>query len=276
MRSLALAVLWVIPVSSLALAGCAQAAEPTHLNAPTPAQAASAADALQAGMDRFERELRGALARHDAAAMALLVRFPLRINHPDFSITTLDNPRALENGFDQAFPPELRETVLRSSRDQLVGLDEMSFANGLLWASRIGEGETGSWRLRTVNLPRSSFDPKKPAPMGLEFTCETAKLRIVVESDSHSAAVLPPRIRFRAWDKPHFPPDPPDMQISEGVWDIRGTGRCSAQVFSFIQGQTRYELSEIGCSSGEDVPGDRTGKIEIYLGDQPQAHAWCF
>ncbi|MBI2570795.1 MAG: hypothetical protein HYV63_27655 [Candidatus Schekmanbacteria bacterium] len=259
----------------MAIVGRTLAVEPTPLVAPTPAREEPWV-ALQANQDRFDRELRGAFARHDAAAMALLVKFPLRINHPDFSITSLENPRALENGFDQAFPPELRERVLKSTRDNLTNYEEMPFANGLLWAYPTGPGETGFWRIQKVNLPRPEADPKKPAPLGLEFTCETEKQRIVVESNSHSAAVVRPRIRYRAWDKPRFLPDVPDMDVSGGEWDIRGTGRCSDQVFSFVKGDTKYELSELGCTSAEDMPRDVTGYLDVSVGDNEASRAWCF
>src|SRR5215469_2633932 len=59
----------------------------------------------------FDQELRAALSKQDTAAMALLVKFPLRI-HTDQGSWSLDDPAALQSRFEEAFPIAVRTAVL--------------------------------------------------------------------------------------------------------------------------------------------------------------------
>ena len=50
----------------------------------------------------FHAELRAALERGDPTALAPLVSFPVRVNRPDGSATSIDNLRGLQRELDQA------------------------------------------------------------------------------------------------------------------------------------------------------------------------------
>lgn len=53
----------------------------------------------------FDRELRSALSSADAAALALLVKFPLRVNFPDGARISLHDPATVQLRFQEVFQP---------------------------------------------------------------------------------------------------------------------------------------------------------------------------
>src|SRR5882724_9442320 len=60
----------------------------------------------------FDKTFRAALKNRDAATLASIVEFPLTLNYgPGLSIS-LDNPATLQDKFQEAFPPKVRDAVL--------------------------------------------------------------------------------------------------------------------------------------------------------------------
>src|SRR5690242_10210636 len=99
--------------------------------------AASAAD-NDDGRERFTREVIAALERKDAVAMALLVRFPLKVNLPDSTTILIADEYTLKQRFDQVFPPAFRKYVLDTEK---AGSGENGWAgsgymleHGAIWA----------------------------------------------------------------------------------------------------------------------------------------------
>jgi hypothetical protein len=64
----------------------------------------------------FDRELRSSLSRQDAAVMALLVKYPLRIND-DRGSYYLDDVESLQSRFQEIFPRAVRDAVLKQGPD---------------------------------------------------------------------------------------------------------------------------------------------------------------
>jgi hypothetical protein len=259
-------------VAFVALAAPGLAADP-------PAPSASEEDAIFAAAQAetwrepdaagFVRALRKAIARRDATATALLVQFPLHLNHEDGIVTALENARALEARFDEAFPPELRATLAKTDDADWwlkAGPDDLGIANGLLWAKLVGHEKTEHYLLATVNLP----DPKGASARrlkGLQFTCQTEKHHIAID------AAAGDKVRYRAWNKPHFPPDAPDMEVV-GTWDYAGTGVCAHRVWTFTSGDAAYSLEEEQC--GESPPEGATASLEVHVGGKLKRVWWCY
>ena len=63
---------------------------------------------------QFDKELRVAIARQDAVALAFLVKFPLRVNDRGGTIS-IDNAGALKTHFQGVFTPAVRKEILRAA-----------------------------------------------------------------------------------------------------------------------------------------------------------------
>ncbi len=66
----------------------------------------------------FDRELRAALSKQDAVAMAFLVQFPLRINSETGKFS-LDDPAALQSHFQEVFPAAVRKAILDQKVEEI-------------------------------------------------------------------------------------------------------------------------------------------------------------
>jgi hypothetical protein len=219
----------------------------------------------------FYRALRQAVARHDAAATARLIEFPLHLNGKKGVVTSLENSRALEEHFDEAFPPDFRADLASLAGDDwwtIRGPSELAIGKGLLWAKLFGEGKEERYRLTTVNL--LSNDKTDWHSKGLQYTCQTEKHYIAIDGPGKADQ----RVRYRAWNKPHFPPDPPDMEAA-GSWDIGGTGPCAAFGWTFVKGKTTYLLEENICTEG-DEPEDAKAELNVSTGGKLERIWWCY
>jgi len=219
----------------------------------------------------FYRALRQAVARHDAAATARLIEFPLHLNGEKGVVTSLENARALEEHFDEAFPPGLRADLASFAGDDwwtIRGPSELAIGKGLLWAKLIGDGKEEHYLLATVNL--SSNHTIDWHSKGLQYTCQTEKHYIAIDGPGKADQ----RVRYRAWNKPHFPPDPPDMEAA-GSWDTRGMGPCEVFSWTFVKGKTTYLLEEMECTQG-DEPADAKAELEVSIGGKLERVWWCY
>jgi hypothetical protein len=224
---------------------------------------------------RFFGELRGAISRRDAAAMALLVGFPLRLNLCGGAGVALENEAALQERFDEAFPAWLRNAVLKlneiNTDNSVWGEGEIGIADGLLWIKRSGSSDTSRFRVRVVN---ACEDYQKPpaassAPR-LLYACETEKHRVIVDAAAKDAP------RYRAWNKPRFLPDSPDIAL-RGTSDLSGTGPCTSRTWSFGQGKATIELKELKCTFGSDgPPNDARAQLTVLADGKPKKIWWCY
>lgn len=197
---------------------------------------------------RFAGELRAALAAADAGQMALLVRFPLRINDASGGVVSIDNPRALQVRFDEVFPPALRASVLAASAADVVDRgDTFGFAQGTLWVEQLGEQAGTRYRVYTVNLPRAVNDCGTRCPGALGFVCDAAEHRAIVDYDATGEP------RLRTWTKPRRLAEAPDLELGPGreLWE--GTSPCGHAIWTFRHGEVVYTVSERGCGEAEDV-----------------------
>lgn len=230
-------------------------------------------DPFWGSFDRFDRELKEALRKQDVPALALLVKFPLRLNHPDGSTTSLDTPRTLQLRFSEAFPPAIRQAVQESKPGDFINKDVgVGYKDGALWTEEVNvtsEGGT-AFRVATINLPGAE-PPAAGAALQLAFVCETAKHRAVVELDSHQKA------RYRVWNKPHSPLDKPDLEILDGVEDGEGTSACYHRFWTFRTGKTTLVVSERGCApGGEDAGDSATGFLTVSVGGEEKSSWLCY
>lgn len=226
------------------------------------ATAAPAEETDAASFARFESELKSALQSADPAAMALLTRFPLRVNGDGGSLRELLNASALQQEFDQAFPEWFRKEVLAAPSSNVERSDMVGIANGLIWAERVSTDNGMRYRLRTINTGRSTRTGA--AQPQLVYACQTPKHRILVDSSNDEA------FRYRSWNIPGFPPQKPDLEMSGSV-DFEGRGECAHRVFTFERGDTRIIVTEPGCGES-DTP---VGSLEVQIKGATAANYSC-
>jgi len=186
----------------------------------------------------FDRELRKALSEQNPTATAMLMHFPFQVNYPDGSSISLINAQALLTRFAEIFPPKVRSAVLDQKEPEVMGEQGIVYGHGVLWVKKILQTpyneqqdaeKTIKYGIDVVNLPDKGVAIKNSSSK-LEFTCDTMKHRIVIDSD------VTGKIRYRSWNKLHWVTDNPDMEISHGVRDVLGTAPCSIYQWTFNKG----------------------------------------
>lgn len=235
---------------------------PSALGQPPPPAAAES-------FATFDRELRDALRRGDVVALALLVRFPLRLNHADGGVTTLENPRALQSEFGSAFPAAVRRAVLDSTSDDLIWRGgDVGYKGGALWVEE-GEQGAGRFRVAAVNLPPAADDCGQGCEPELLFVCNAPHRRVVIDRRGSG----PPR--YRAWDRPRSLSAVADLELGAGEERSLGTTPCTHRSWSFANTGASYTVSELGCTDGSE-PAGAIGTLEVAVGGEARAQWWCF
>lgn len=227
---------------------------------------------------RFDSALNAALEAQDATALALLVRFPLRVNHADGSRISLDNAAALQSRFAQVFGPAVRAAVTRQKPETLFCKADggVMYGDGEVWVDRVDTGRGEQFRVTSVNVPAAAAPAKgqaapaaaaaaaQPKPL---LACSTEKFHVVVDGREDAAP------RYRSWNKPHAPPDTPAVELV-GKSGGEGTGSCFHRIWRFHSGNVDYVLSEPGC--GPDTPNGAQAELEVLIGGQSRLRSWCF
>jgi hypothetical protein len=200
----------------------------------------------QGELAQFDSKLRHALERSDSAQLAALVSYPLRVNGPGRGSYVIPNPRTLQEQFLHVFPPQLKAAVLGTpQRDVSCMSAGVMYGDGALWIQPVLTAGRLSYRIQTINLPGESQPALRDGHL-LEFVCETAQHRVIVDYEEQS------NYRYRAWNKPHAITEKPDIEITSGSQAFEGTGQCGHQMWIFTRGNTRYTVSELGCTDGSE------------------------
>ena len=231
---------------------------------------------------RFDSALSSALEQQDAAALAPLVSFPLRLNRADGSHVTLANAAALQARFAQAFGPAVRAAVTKQKPEALFcNADGVMYGNGEVWANLVDTGQGQQFRVTAVNVPGdAAAQAAKPAPAAAPapapaqaaqakplLACSTDKYHVEIDGRDDTAP------RYRSWNKPHAPPETPALELT-GKAGGEGTGACFHRIWRFRSGNVEYVVSEPGC--GPDTPSGARAQLEVLISGQSRLRAWCF
>jgi hypothetical protein len=211
----------------------------------------------------FDQELRNSLSRQDAGIVALLVRFPLRVNG-ERSSYYLSDPASLQARFSEIFPSDVKQAVLKQSPEKLFcNAMGVMYGNGVIWVTRVNR----RYAISTINLPGRNI--RQANEYRVEFACQTDKYRFVI--DKTNSGIL----QYRAWNSPHSLREEPDTKLSNGKKDIEGTGLCAHPVWTFSGSASNVVVEGLGCS--EDKPPEgAVGTLQIGTKDDPGISAWCF
>lgn len=225
-------------------------------------------DGDKASLLAFDRDLRTAMAGEDPAAVALLVNFPLRVNGGQGGTIALNNVAALQARFSEVFPKPIREAVLnQDAKTIFCSYQGIMYGTGQVWVGPRGS----TWGVFTVNLPHTRGKEKSADWPKLEMVCNAEKHRVIVDSDGEG------RLRYRAWNRPRFVKDEPDLEIAEGTQTVEGRGLCAYNVWTFKDGEAEIQLSGLGCSpDSSPPPTGATGSLDILIPGQPTLTWWCY
>jgi len=217
----------------------------------------------------FDRELRVALSERDAAAMAFLVSFPLRINHAR-AVMRLDNARAVQARLAEVFPPAVRSAILEQSLETIsCRYAGIMYGDGRVWVHLVRKEGSQRYRIAVINLPSDGAERPTPGEPELRFVCDAQKHRVVID------AVARGRARYRSWTKPRPVTDPPDVEIASGSEDFEGTGSCTQPVWKFETADRAYLVREhVGCAEGP-VPEGATGELYMSAAGK-ERRWWCY
>lgn len=223
----------------------------------------------------FDAALRAALKSRDVAALALMVNFPLKVGSPDDTSISIDNATTLQHRFDQAFPQAAREAVLNQDPGQFFCKEDWlmySDRHAAVDVEQVAVGTAKEFRVSGVSLMDASTGKLPAGAHRIEFICHTPKYRILVDSTGEDEP------RYRAWIKPHATSGKPDMEIDTGTSDVEGSGMCGRDVWTFKNGNTQYQVGELGCTDGSEPKGS-VGSVEISTTDNPDhpiETLWCY
>ena len=218
---------------------------------------------------RFHNELRTAIGRGDVAAMALLVRFPLRINFSDGSTILLGNVEALQTRFAVAFPSPVRSAILDQKLNNIIcNYQGIMYGRGQVWVEPVDTSGKGRYRVIAINMPPAGSSQRVHNVAGLRFVCDTERYRIVIDTNSSG------RLRYRAWNQPRAVTDKPDTEIEPGIESGEGTGGCARRIWKFKKGAIEFNVAETGCTDGSEPKGT-TGELEVLSEGQVEQRWWC-
>ena len=219
----------------------------------------------------FDKIFRTALRNQDAEMLASIVEFPLSLNYGPGDSILLGTPAALQNHFQEAFPPFIRDTVLKENPDQVkCSYDGIMYGNGDVWAEPLSGPKPSETRYRivAVNLPAKKTETPVSRKGRVDYICDTKGHHVVIDEPSGDAP------RYRSWNKPHTVLDTPDMLINTGAHTIEGSGLCAGDMWKFKTGDTEFDVYPLGCTDGSE-PSNAKGALQIVIKGELKQTDWC-
>ncbi len=217
----------------------------------------------------FDRELRAALSKQDPVAMSFLVDFPLHVRQAETSISINDEV-TLQARFQELFPAEFRSTLLDQEPETVScnwsGIYYGRYRQGRIWVQATDQ----RYALGSITLPGGSDEQLPNSTPRLDYFCNTQERRVVIDTDTSGI------IRYRAWNKPRFVTDKPDVEITPGTKEIEGSGICGHPVWTFSEGDTEITVDRHGCSPDSSPPPEgSTGSLTVSVAGESK-HRWCY
>lgn len=222
----------------------------------------------------FDNALREAVTSRNAAALAALVQYPVRLNYKSGAHVDLGDAATLQ-GHAATLWPILQTAVIGQQPGELFcNADGVMYGDGTVWVNPDSHGQR--FRISALNLPvdaparntSTAAAPARPAATGKTMlACHTNKFHIVID------AAADEQPRYRSWNRPHLPPDEPAMNLV-GEESGEGSGPCFHRIWRFRNGNTDYIVSEPGCDAG-DAPANAKARLEVDVHGKQQLESWC-
>lgn len=213
----------------------------------------------------FDNALREAVTSRNAAALAALVQYPLRLNFKNGAHVEVDDADTLRARYVDSLWPVLQKAVIgQQPGDLFCKSDGLMYGDGEVWVLPESHGQR--FRITAFNLPGNAPAHAAAASKQL-LSCDTNKYHIVID------AAADEQPRYRSWNRPDLPPAAPAMDLV-GEASAEGTGICLRRIWRFRNGNVDYIVSEPGCSAG-DVPANAKARLEVTRGGKQLLESWC-
>jgi hypothetical protein len=218
--------------------------------------------------DAFDARLRSAAKGDDPSAFADLVTYPIRVNR-DRRSRMVRSRQELASDAARIFTASVRKDIASQQgffcRD--IGL---MYGAGTVWVSVVpaAGGQPERYAVSTVNVPEDDPTqiPSRTAPE-LKLKCVAPANTVLVED-------LGDTFRYRSWRSGQPLTAKPDLMLERGTVTFEGTGPCEHAIYTFKNGDTTYEVSELGCTDGSE-PADTTGRLTVARGGSQLAEWLC-
>lgn len=211
----------------------------------------------------FDNAVREAVTAKDAAALAKLAQFPLRLGK-----ASVNSAAALQSRLADAWPALQKAVNAKQPGELFCNGEGVMYGDGEIWANP-GSGLAAPFRITSLNLPQQHAATQAVASGGkVQLACGTDHFQIVVDEQANDTS------RYRSWNKPHTAPDAPAIELV-GKANFEGTGQCAHRVWDFRNGNANYILSEPGCSDGS-TPANAKAQLEVLIGGKSQLQSWCY
>jgi hypothetical protein len=220
----------------------------------------------RSAFDVFDARLRSAANGNDRDAFADLVIYPLRVNRDRRSIM-IGNREEFARNAARIITASVRNDIANQRgffcRD--IGL---MYGRGTVWVEVVpaSGAQPERYGVSTVNVPDID-STKTPSPTAPEL-----KLKCVAPTSTVLVEDLGGTLRYRSWHTGQPKTAKPDLTLESGTGTLEGTGLCAHAIYAFKNGDTTYELSELGCSDGSE-PDGTTGRLTVSRGGK-QLAAW--
>ena len=201
---------------------------------------------------------------NDKAAIAALVRYPLKRRYP---IPDIKNEAEFINRFDEVFDDELVAVIGSSNINtnwDSIGWRGIMLNNGVMWVDTDGKIiAVNTQNTKEQTLAKSLIEQGKQSLHASINTFEkpvldwkTANYHIRIDDLGDR------NYRYAVWSSDKRPKDKPDMVLSNGDVTVSGTG--GNHHYTFKNGRYSYILhvTIIGCDTSPP------GWLEVYKDDE--------
>lgn len=217
--------------------------------------------------DLFDARLRSAAKGDDPSAFANLVMYPLRVNRDNRTVM-IRSPEELANDVEHIFTASVRRDI--ASQQGFFCRDSgLVYGAGTVWVGVVPAArQPERYAVSTVNVPEIDAT-RKPSRTSPEL-----KLKCVAPANTVLVEDLGDTLRYRSWRTGQPPTVTPDVVLEHGTVTFEGTGVCRQAIYTFKNGDTTYEVRELGCTDGSE-PADATGRLMVSLDGRPVAESLC-
>jgi hypothetical protein len=219
--------------------------------------------------DVFDARMRSAARSDDPSGFADLVIYPLRVNR--------DGRTIIVDGREE-FVRDSARIFTASARKDIAGQhgffcrdDGLMYGAGTVWVGVVpaADAEPERYGVRAVNVPEidPTRTPSRKSPE-LKLRCVAPAYTVVVEDVGDDT------LRYRSWRSGQSTTARPDLVLERGTMRAEGTGACAHAIYTFENGDTTYDVSELGCTDGSE-PSDATGWLTISRRGRQLAEWLC-
>ncbi len=211
----------------------------------------------------FHQDLKDAVHSRDLGKLALLLRYPFRVND-DRGAYYLHDAASFSGRVDQIFTPPVRDSILNQDAKAVwCNYAGIMFGNGVVWIEPRGE----SFGIASINVPDRSGSLRRPSNE-VAFVCNAEKHRVVVDRPTSTG------LRYRAWNTPRSLAEKPDLEIAKGKENLEGTGPCVHAIWQFSSGSAEFTVEEAGACD-TDIPSDAVGRLVVSRPEKESLEWWC-